>query len=170
MYEFDYRHIKSKLSGYGCNWITCTCNHTWDYVQIFIWGFPCGSDSEESTCNVGDPGSIPELWRSAGGGLGNPRQYSCLENPMDRGAWKATVHGVPKSQTWLSDLTFTAFSNIHIRSWFLHFACFNFYFFLHGYFFKIFILYLTIGNQECCITFKCPTKWFSYKSICSYSF
>ena len=66
-------------------------------------GFPGGSDSKESACNVGDLGSSPGLGRSAGGGHGNPLQYSCLENPMDRGAWCATVHGVAKSWTGLSD-------------------------------------------------------------------
>ena len=50
-------------------------------------GFPGGSDSAESACNVGDPGSIPESGRSPGGGDGLPLQYSCLENPMGRGAW-----------------------------------------------------------------------------------
>ena len=53
--------------------------------------------------NAGDPGSIPGSGRSPGGEHGNPLQYSCLENPMDRGAWWATVHGVTKSQTQLSD-------------------------------------------------------------------
>ena len=55
--------------------------------------------------NVGDPGSIPGLGRSPGEGHGNPLQYSCLENPMEGGAWWATVHGVAKSQTRLSDFT-----------------------------------------------------------------
>ena len=50
--------------------------------------FPGGSDGEESTCNVGDLGSIPGLGRSPGEGNGNPLQYSCLENSMDRGAWQ----------------------------------------------------------------------------------
>ena len=63
-------------------------------------GFPGGSDSKESAW---DPGPIPGLGRSPGGGHGNPLQYSCLENPMDRGAWRAAVHGVPKSQTQLRD-------------------------------------------------------------------
>ena len=54
--------------------------------------FPGGSDGEESSCNAGDPGSIPESGRSPGECNGNPPQYSCLENPMDRGAWQATVH------------------------------------------------------------------------------
>ena len=52
--------------------------------------------------NAGDAGSIPGLERSSGGGNGNPLQYSCLENSMDRGAWRATVHGVTQSQTQLS--------------------------------------------------------------------
>ena len=66
-------------------------------------GFPGDSDGKESACNVGDPGSIPGLGRSPGEGNGNPLQYSCLENPMDRGAWRAAVHGVAKSQTQLSN-------------------------------------------------------------------
>ena len=61
-----------------------------------------GSDGKESACNVGDPGSTPGSGRSPGEGNGNPLQYSCLENPMDRGAWWATVHGVAKSCTRLS--------------------------------------------------------------------
>ena len=52
-----------------------------------IWGSPAGSDGKESACNAGDPGSIPGLGRSPGEGNGNPLQYSCLENPMDGGAW-----------------------------------------------------------------------------------
>ena len=59
-------------------------------------GFPDGSDGKESACNAGDLGSIPGMGRSPGGGHGSPLQYSCLENPMDRGAWLATIHGVPK--------------------------------------------------------------------------
>ena len=62
-------------------------------------GFPAGSDYKESTCNAGDLGSIPGLGGSPGEGHGNPLHYSCLENPMDRGAWWATVHGIPESWT-----------------------------------------------------------------------
>ena len=58
-----------------------------------------GSDGKASAYNEGDPGSIPGLGRSPGEGNGNPLQHSCLENPMDRGAWWATVHGVAKSWT-----------------------------------------------------------------------
>ena len=61
------------------------------------------SDSKESACNAGDLGSIPGLGRSPGEGNGNSLQYSCLENPTDRGAWRATVHRVTKSQTRLSN-------------------------------------------------------------------
>ena len=62
-------------------------------------GFSGGSDSEESACNAGNLGSIPKLGRSPGERNGNPLQYSCLGNPMDRGALRATVHRVTKSQT-----------------------------------------------------------------------
>ena len=73
------------------------------YVCVCDMGFPGGSDGKESTCNVGDLGSIPRLGRSAGEGHGNPLQYSGLENPMDREAWWATVCRVEKSWTGLSD-------------------------------------------------------------------
>ena len=59
-------------------------------------GFPGDSDGKESVCSEGDLDLIPELGRSLGKGNGNPLQYSCLENPMDREAWQATVHGVAK--------------------------------------------------------------------------
>ena len=62
-------------------------------------GFPGGSDSKVSACNEGDLGLIPGSERSPGKGNGNPLQYSCLGNPIDRGAWQATVHGVAKSRT-----------------------------------------------------------------------
>ena len=55
-----------------------------------------GSDGKESACNAGEPGSIPGLGRSPGEGNGNPLQYSCLENCMERGAWQARLHGVAK--------------------------------------------------------------------------
>ena len=59
---------------------------------LLFKGFPGGLDGKESACNVGDPGLIPGLRRSPGGGNGNTLQYTCLENPMDRGAWRARVH------------------------------------------------------------------------------
>ena len=78
---------------------------------MYLIGFPVGSDGEESACNAKDPGSIPGLGRSPGERNDNPVQYSCLENSMDRAAWQATIHGVAKSQTGLSNNTFT-FTNI----------------------------------------------------------
>ena len=74
-----------------------------DLVTIF----PGGLDGKASAYNAGDLGSVPGLGRSPGEGNGNPLQSSCLENPMDGGAWWATVHGVAKSRTGLSDFTFT---------------------------------------------------------------
>ena len=68
-------------------------------------GLPGGSEGKASACNAGDQGSIPGLGRSPGEGNGNPLQYSCLENPMYGGAWEATVHGVSKCRTRLSDFT-----------------------------------------------------------------
>ena len=62
-------------------------------------GVPGGLDGKASACNAGDLGSIPGSGRSPGEGNGSPLQYSCLENPMDKGAWWATVHEFAKSQT-----------------------------------------------------------------------
>ena len=66
---------------------------------MFHYGFPGGSDGKDSACNAGELGSIPGSGRSPGEGNDNPLQYSCLKNPMDRGAWWATVHRVAKSCT-----------------------------------------------------------------------
>ena len=76
--------------------VICTCPFT-------CVGSPRGLDAKESACNAGDLGSIPGSGRSPGKGNGNPLQYSCLGNPMDRKAWWAIVHGVTKSQRWLRD-------------------------------------------------------------------
>ena len=72
-------------------------------VEILVGGFSGGSDGKESSCNAGDPGSIPGSGRSPGEGNGNLLQYSCLEKSVDRAAWWATVDGVAKSWTRLSD-------------------------------------------------------------------
>jgi len=77
-------------------------------MKTVIWGahlkggFPGDSDSKESACSVRDTGLIPRLGRSPGERNSNPLQYSCLGNPMDRGAWQAAVHGVTKSYTQLT--------------------------------------------------------------------
>ena len=83
------------------------------YIYRMLWsglGYPSGSDGEESTCNARDMGSIPGLGRSPGEGNGSPLQYSCLGDPMDRGAWRATVHGVTKE----SDTTERLSNNLEI--------------------------------------------------------
>ena len=76
-------------------------------------GFSGGSDGKESACNVGDPGLIPGSGRSPGEGHGNPHQYSCPENPMDRGAWQVTVHGVAKTQTYFVERLNNNMNNEH---------------------------------------------------------
>ena len=77
------------------------------YVYFAEISFLGGSEVKASACNVGGLGSIPGSGRSPGEGNGNPLQYPCLEKPMGGGAWWATVHGVEKSPTRLSDFTFT---------------------------------------------------------------
>ena len=77
----------------------CILKH-WKALRL---GFPGSSAGKESACNARDPGSVPGWGRSPGEGKGNTLQFSCLENPMDRGAWRATVYGVAKSRTQLSD-------------------------------------------------------------------
>ena len=75
-------------------------------VKAFLTAvFPGGSEVNASAHNAEDLGSIPGSGRSPGEGNGNPLQYSCLENPMDGGAWWAAVHGVARSRTRLSDTT-----------------------------------------------------------------
>ena len=78
-------------------------------TSIYLAGFPGGSVVKTPCANAGDTDSIPGSGRLPGEGNGNPLQYFCLRNPMDRGAWWATVHGdgSQKSQSWLSDWTIT---------------------------------------------------------------
>ena len=86
---FKNTHLYNSKNNFGKNY----------QIQLFqnsIYG-------KETVCNVGGLGSIPGLGSSLGGVHGNPLQYSCLENSNHRGAWQATVHGVTKSQTGLSD-------------------------------------------------------------------
>ena len=88
-----------------CQSLWCVDHNTlWKILQDM--GIPGGSTVKRLAYNAGDLGSIPGLGRSSGEGNGNPLQYSYLENPMDRGAWWATVHWIAKSQTRLSDFTF----------------------------------------------------------------
>ena len=75
-------------------------HHLLTPYYVLSWeAFLGDSDGKESACNAGDPGSIPGWDRFPGEGNGNPLQYPCLENPMDKGAWQATVHGVAQSDT-----------------------------------------------------------------------
>ena len=76
-----------------------------------VLGFPSDLAGKESTCNSGDVGLIPELGRSPGEGNGNPFQYSCLRNPMDRGVWQATVHGVARVGTTECLITSTSYNH-----------------------------------------------------------
>ena len=89
--------------GLGQNSCTCLAGKS----LIVLASFPGGSDSKVSACSAGDLGSILGSGRSPEEGNGKPSQYSCLENSMDGGAWYATVHGVAKSQTQLSNFTGT---------------------------------------------------------------
>ena len=87
---------------------TCLCQKCrWKEVLRcgIYFDFPGGSDGKASVYKAGDLGSSPGLGRYPGEGNGNPLQYYCLENPMDRGAWYATVYGVTKSQIRLSNFT-----------------------------------------------------------------
>ena len=78
-------------------------------------GFPGGSDNKDSAYNAGDLGSIPGSGRSSGEGNGNPLLYSCLGNPMDRGACWATVHGVTKRHDWVTNTFAFIYVCIHIH-------------------------------------------------------
>ena len=73
--------------------MACSFDHYWSLVD---WASLISSVGKESACNAGDLDSIPRLGRSPGEGNGNPLQYSCVENPMDGGAWPATVHGITR--------------------------------------------------------------------------
>ena len=85
-----------------CHWVETLWSGKFQFCNLTN-GFPGGLDSQESACNAGDPDAIPGSGRFPGEGNGSPLQYSCLGNPMDRGAWQATVHEVAKSQTQLSN-------------------------------------------------------------------
>ena len=77
--------------------------HTHTRARMYTQAFPGATVAKNPPANAGDPDSIPGLGRSPGEGNGKPLQYSCLETPTDRGAWQATVHGVTKVLTRLSD-------------------------------------------------------------------
>ena len=131
-------------------------------------GFLCGSDGKESTWNAEDLGSTPGLGRSPGRGHGHPPQYSCLENPMDWGAWRAVVHEVAKSQTQLSNFQFyfgswirsartkgrSSFAQENLSDWESEQAaaknCKQTLWLEGPFFFKVFVLFLTALGLCCC--------------------
>ena len=99
----------------GClrNWLQIKKIVILKFNLLVLLSFPGGSDGKESACNAGGMQSInPWVRKTPGGGISNPPQYSCLEKPMDRGAWWATVHGVAKSQTdWEINTSLTLGNN-----------------------------------------------------------
>ena len=139
------------------------------YVSLCL-GFPCGSDSKESSCNAGDPDLIPGLGKSPGEGNGNLLQYSWLENPMDGGAWHATVHGLAKSWTRLSNkhvhllypcVYLLSVSTASVRFIHVHLSvCISCSFFFSGW--VIFhcvnkplswLIHFTVNRHLCCVHF-----------------
>ena len=103
-YKFSYTHALSHNVLFGICYAT--------------YGFPCGSVVKNLTANAGDMDLIPGPGRSLGEGNGNPLQYSCLENPMDRGTWWITVHGVHKDSNvtwWLNKNKCNIFILIHVH-------------------------------------------------------
>ena len=109
------KYFKSKF--YRFYSATMQISHNYMYTSppsmypLLLRGFPGGSGGKKSACNAGDPGSVPGWGRSPGGGNGTPLQY-CLENPMDRGTWEATVPGVTKHRARLRTSTFTFSSSL----------------------------------------------------------
>ena len=91
-------------------------------LQVFLpkgsyrWAFPSGSNGKEPACNAGDLGLILEWGKSPGEGHDNPLQYSCLENPMDRGTWQATIHEAAKSRTQLSNTHIHTHTHTHTHT------------------------------------------------------
>ena len=99
----NQKEILKKSRSNIITWNNLTIRNSFSFFLVFstksLWGFPGGSDSKESDCSVGDPGSIPGSGRSPRERNGYPLQYSCLENSMDREAWRTTVHRVTKNRT-----------------------------------------------------------------------
>ena len=86
----------------GKGYLSLSLSPIYMFVHIYTYtymGFPGGSDGKASAYNEGDPGSVPGWGRWPGEGNGNPLQYSCLEDPMGRGVWRATTHVITKNRT-----------------------------------------------------------------------
>ena len=130
-----------------------TCTFGIPFIHLtFLESLSGGSDNKESVCSAGDLGLIPASGRSPGEGNGNPLQYSYLENSMDRGAWWATVHGVAKIQTQLSDyyyyylLTLTILLPGHVIFLLKNHYWKNFYSGSHRVIHKLFDLLLLLSH------------------------
>ena len=123
--EFTRNHIAG-LHSYSCSLEVWTCGQglfIWSHLLIchglnhkIYWSFPGGMVLRNLPANARDAGLIPGLGRSPGIGNGNPLQYSCLENSMDRGAWQAPVNEITKSQTWLIGWAHTH-NYIYLKYW-----------------------------------------------------
>ena len=98
-------YFSSSQHGHELTILLSVATLIWLWNVIHICGFLGSSEGKESGCNAWDPGLIPGSGRTPWRRAWQPLQYSCLENPMDRGAWRATVHRVTKSQTWLKQLS-----------------------------------------------------------------
>ena len=108
----DFRSSTLEFPNVWCTFcliLKCVCT----YIYICMGFLGCASDKEPACQYRRHKGSIPGSGRSPGGGCVNPLQYSCLENPMDRGAWLATSHRVAKSQIWLKQLSTHIYTHTH---------------------------------------------------------
>ena len=104
-----YPYKQNFVYNYFIVFSACCVNHKLALAKSICQGFPGGSEVKASACNAGDLGSIPGSGRCPGEGKGKPLQCSCLENPMEGGAWWAAVHGAAKSQTRPSQFIFLDF-------------------------------------------------------------
>ena len=112
------RHDWAHTNTHSCNLNRYLGYFVWFYVQSYLlFGYHTyWLSSKEYACNRGDLGLSPGPERSPGGGHGNPFQYSCMENPMDRRAWQATGHRVTQSKTWLKWLSRSVYDSIHSKN------------------------------------------------------
>ena len=120
-------------------------------------GFRGRSDGKESTCNAGDVGLILGWGRSPGEGNGYPLQYSCLGNPMDRGAWRATVHGITESQTQLSGQHLHFQTALYLSEYKITFHCNT-----KSRYNALFLLNWSVTALQCCVSCCCTTQRISH--------
>ena len=148
------------------SWVGKICRRRDKLPSPVFLDFPGGSAGEESSGNMGKLGSIPGLGRSPGEGKGYPLQYSGLENSMDRGAWWATVHGVSKNRTWLS--------NFHFHCLEYHLFPFNilkvcpFFNSRTNSTFKLFFLFSLLSHYQVIIVLNIYTSHLAFNSIWYY--